>query len=372
MPSDPDKHAQHTRHKKWMDPAAQPGLASIIIPTFNRAELLSEAIASAVAQTHRPLEIIVIDDGSTDHTPDVIKQYQDKLKQHQLKTDSGITLQYHPQPNSGVASARNRGLIESRGEFLQFLDSDDFLHPQKLSLQIAALQRHPECGYLFSGRMFAANPHQWPEIPSADEKVIDSAKFYCRKEVWIVMPGLYRRATCREIGPFSEDMTLGEDEEYNLRVLLATPKLVHLPGTFCAARNHSGPRLTDGLKGRTGLIHSTRMYRRMIESADAAGRLNNAPLVSALTKCLTDNIIEALETGSSDVAHDAIKLCQMLPIELTRRLRLAIFQALGSLPPGTFPHLWHAWLKLRHTVLEIPNREISRLRNTWKSEKRSA
>ena len=338
-----------------MSPDCQPSLASIIIPTFNRASLLGDAIVSAAAQTYRPLEIIVVDDGSTDHTPQVVQHWQD-----QLQTDPNLTLRFIQQPNSGVGSARNRGLIESRGEFIQFLDSDDFLHPQKLTLQIECLHQNPQCGFIISGGMRAGDPPQWPQITVNTANVMDSAEYYCARQVWLTMVGVYRRKTCRQAGPYSVDLTLGEDEEFNLRVLLATAKVIYLPGTLCALRHHSGPRLTDSHKGRTGMIQSVRMYRRMIESARKNRRLNDPRLVSALTKCLTDTAIVAMQTNCPDLAAEALNLCRKLPLPIARRLRLAMYQIFNSLPSGTFPRFWPLWLKLRHAVFETPKAHQAR------------
>jgi hypothetical protein len=103
-------------------------LVSIIIPTYNDGPLLFEAIDSALIQTYQQREIIVIDDGSIDDTGLLLKkQYRNKII-------------YHRQENKGPSSARNMGLRLSSGRYVQFLDADDLLHPDKISLQIRQLQ----------------------------------------------------------------------------------------------------------------------------------------------------------------------------------------------------------------------------------------
>lgn len=94
------------------------------------------------------------------------------------------------------------------------------------------------------------------------------------------------------------------------------------------------------------------MYRRMTESAAMDGRLNNRRLVSVLAACLTDCIINALETGRSDLADDAIKICRMLPIGPGRRFRLAIYHIFNLFPVGIFPRFWSLWLKFRRVAFE--------------------
>jgi len=345
-----------------MNPAGDRGLASIIIPTYNRASLLSEAIASATAQTYRPLEIIVADDGSTDDTAEVVERWRQKLA-----ADPGVTVQYHHQSNAGVSSARNLGLIVSRGEFIQFLDSDDILNPEKLSLQTACLRRHPECGYVFSDWEKMEDPNKWAPICVDEAAITDSAEWYCSPKVMKTMVGLYRRETCFKAGPYSEDMNAGEDKEYNLRALLATSKVAYLPGKSCVCRAHPGPRLTDSHKiGQNRLAFNVRMFRRMIESAAAEGRLGDSRLDRALMRGLTPIIIKALEAGRRDIARDAIEVSGLMPIGASRRVKLAIYQGLSVLPQSLFCPLWEGWLKFRHVVFEIPQRELCRVRNGWK------
>jgi glycosyltransferase involved in cell wall biosynthesis len=107
-------------------------LVSVIIPTYNRSHYLARAINSALAQKYSPLEIIVVDDGSTDNTPNVIASFRDQI----------IPVR---QDNMGVSAARNLGLQIARGEYIAFLDSDDFWAEEKLLEQIRTLEEHPDC-----------------------------------------------------------------------------------------------------------------------------------------------------------------------------------------------------------------------------------
>ncbi len=330
-----------------MNPVGQPDLASIIIPTYNRASLLNEALASAAAQTYRPLEIIVVDDGSTDDTPVVVNHWRERFG-----NDPQVIVRYSHQSNSGVGSARNRGLIESRGDFIQFLDSDDILHSQKLSLHIAALQRHSECGYVFSDWAKLENPHEWAQISVNGATECDSAELYCSPRVSWTMVGVYRRKTCYLAGPYSEDMVSGEDKEFNLRVLLSTARVVYLPGNFCASRDHSSPRITDAYKvGQNSVIFALRLHQRMIESAVAQRRLNDPRLVRSLARGLSSVIIDALAAGRRDLAAEAIEICWKMPVGIGRRIRLILFRILTLLPKGAFQRLWRTWLKVRRAIV---------------------
>jgi glycosyltransferase involved in cell wall biosynthesis len=112
-------------------------LVSVVIPTYNSARYLADAISSALAQTMCDLEIIVVDDGSTDDTPSLMSQYSEPVR-------------YMRQENRGVALARNRGMKESVGQYIAFLDADDTWLPNKLELQLAALKDKPECKACYS------------------------------------------------------------------------------------------------------------------------------------------------------------------------------------------------------------------------------
>ena len=114
-------------------------LVSVIIPTYNRADLLIRAIESALSQTYRNIEVIVIDDGSTDDTRTRVLEYSGDARLH-----------YHFQKNMGVAGARNTGLRIAKGEYVAFLDSDDRWKHWKIELEVAVLERNKEVSLVFS------------------------------------------------------------------------------------------------------------------------------------------------------------------------------------------------------------------------------
>src|SRR5688572_13312922 len=99
-------------------------LISCVVPVFNGERYLSETLESIFAQSYRPLEVIVADDGSTDRTPDTVAGYGDRIR-------------YLKQENAGASAARNLGLEAARGEFIAFLDADDLWHAEKLQRQMA-------------------------------------------------------------------------------------------------------------------------------------------------------------------------------------------------------------------------------------------
>ncbi len=115
-----------------------PVKVSVVIPTYNRARVVGAAIDSALAQTHDRLEIIVVDDGSTDDTAERVGRRRDPR------------LRYVRREHAGVSSARNTGIAAATGDLVSFLDSDDLWKPEKIETEVAALARHPEVGGVFS------------------------------------------------------------------------------------------------------------------------------------------------------------------------------------------------------------------------------
>ncbi len=123
----------------------EPGLVSVVIPTFNRSYILRTAIDSVLNQTYQNIEILVVDDGSTDATAQAVAGYGPKVR-------------YFHQPNGGVSSARNLGLRQARGEFIALLDSDDAWLPWKVEAQLAVFRAMPQVGMVWTD-MTAIDPN---------------------------------------------------------------------------------------------------------------------------------------------------------------------------------------------------------------------
>ncbi len=143
-------------------PQATPRV-SIIIATRNRARLLREALESLRAQTFTDFEAIVIDDGFTDDTREVVGSFHDRFR-------------YIHQANRGRSHARNRGLERARGRYVAFLDDDDLLRPNKLEIQVACLDDDPSVGWVYSSARNVdadARPSHYP-----DYRAVESAWIY--------------------------------------------------------------------------------------------------------------------------------------------------------------------------------------------------
>ena len=124
---------------------------SVIIPTFNRGNYVAQAIDSVLQQTEKDIEVIVVDDDSTDNTREIVESYQDKV--HYIHTEHG-----------GPAHARNVGLKNAQGEYIAFLDSDDLYFPYKVKLQVSLLKKYPEIGMVCTELSAFDDDGYWDEF----------------------------------------------------------------------------------------------------------------------------------------------------------------------------------------------------------------
>jgi glycosyltransferase involved in cell wall biosynthesis len=180
---------------------------SVIIPAYNYARYLSEAIDSVFAQTYPALEVIVVDDGSTDETPAVLAAYGDRIR--------AIRLQ-----NQGVSAARNTGISAARGEYVAFLDADDLWQPAKLEAQMARFDANPNFGLVYCGaESFDAEGQTLHILRDGIEGRV--AINILRHEPVIAAPGsnmIAPRRVAEEIGGFDTRMTGSEDWDFSYRV----------------------------------------------------------------------------------------------------------------------------------------------------------
>ncbi|HXJ78360.1 MAG TPA: glycosyltransferase family A protein [Candidatus Methylomirabilis sp.] len=196
-----------------------PGV-SVIVPAYNRERYLGAALESALGQDHQPLEIIVVDDGSTDGTARVARSF------------TGVRYLY--QSNQGAASARNAGIAASRGEHLAFLDSDDVWAPEKLRLQVDALRQHPGVGYCLTRLQNFLEPGcpvpSWigPEQFSRAEFGIGTCTLMARREVF------------DRVGGFDPQYRWASDKDWFFRAKDARIALAILPEVLVHRRIHDG------------------------------------------------------------------------------------------------------------------------------------
>jgi hypothetical protein len=179
-------------------------LVSIVIPCYNQGRYLGEAIESARRQTHEAVEVIVVDDGSTDDTARVAAAHP--------------AVRYLHQRNAGTAAARNRGLAGSGGEFLLFLDADDRLLPDAVARGVDYLARHPGAAFV-TGHVRLIHADGTPDVvPTQEHEPAGYAALLRWNYIWTPGVVLYRRAVLDGLGGFDPAAAGSADFDVNIRI----------------------------------------------------------------------------------------------------------------------------------------------------------
>lgn len=221
-----------------MNKMAQP-LVSILVPCYNAGRWIRDTLDSVLTQTWPNIEIVVVDDGSTDNTASIIEGLESKR------------IRLVKQPNSGAAAARNRAFGESGGEFIQYLDADDLLSPNKIFLQMRRLIEQPDCVAMGEWARFRADPKEAIFTPDETWQDLEPIEWLVR--AWhegggMLYPALWLapRQVLLRAGPWRNELSLNDDGEYFARVLLASKKVLFCPG----ARTYYRSGIAGSLSGR--------------------------------------------------------------------------------------------------------------------------
>jgi glycosyltransferase involved in cell wall biosynthesis len=213
-------------------------LASIIIPCYNNGAFLRDAIASALAQTYPLTEVIVIDDGSTDDSPDILRTFGDRIR-------------WKTQPNQGAPTARNRGLALAQGTYIKFLDADDVLLPNAIEQQVQQSQKIPgDCKAIVYGEALWVDQHRNPisgyslRARQPDEDAITHILTACP----LTSCPLHKRDYLLEVNGFDPTLPRGQEHDLHLRLALAGVEFIYYPDVIYEYRNYGN---SDRISNRT-------------------------------------------------------------------------------------------------------------------------
>ena len=214
------------------------GLVSTIVPVHNRPGLFRDAVASVLAQTYRPIEVMVVDDGSTDDTGRAADS---------LAAEHPAEVRVLHQKNTGPGMAREAGRQAARGEFIQYLDSDDLLMPKKFEWQVTGLKEHVGCGVAYGQTRYrqidsAAGSGPWKRTGERIDRMFPS---FLRSRWWGTSTPLYRRILTDAAGPWLA-LSSEEDWEYDCRLAATGVRLFYVPEFISEERDHRGVRLSRG------------------------------------------------------------------------------------------------------------------------------
>lgn len=206
------------------------GVVSTVIPVHNRATLLVDAIDSVLAQTYRFNEIIIVDDGSTDETAAVAQGFAAR--------HPGV-VRYLRLERGREWRARNHGLAMATGEFVQFLDSDDLLAPEKLATQVAALRAHPECGisYCYVREYAMGDPPPRRPARRTGDTFATLFPALLHGRIWPYPSPLFRRAVLDAAGGGFLDLSAYPDWELECRIAANGVRLHHCRSFLAETRN---------------------------------------------------------------------------------------------------------------------------------------
>jgi GT2 family glycosyltransferase len=330
-------------------------IVSVVIPCYNQSRFLSTAIESVLAQSWRPTEIIVVDDGSTDSTAAVADQY-------------GGRLTYHYKPNGGLASARNFGIRHATGTFLAFLDSDDWWHPRFLETVIGVLRHRQGPGLAYCRQQ----PVDQSGVPLATAVMNDAI---VGNLVTALIAGnrvtadavVVDAASVLRVGGFDESLRSNEDWDLWLRLAENGVPFIFVPRTLAYYRQHSG-----GLHLDLGPMY--RSYVAVLEKHARARR--DAAFRQAHREAMARGLsLQAVHAVSAHGVENALGLA----CEVARAYHeevtgcpdhfVAMIDALSTTGPAgdganACPHSLGAFAMLRTLPRALPSREYNELVGT--------
>lgn len=239
-------------------------IISIIIPCYNAERWISEAIDSCLSQTYQNVEIIVVDDGSTDGSLAVIRSYGDKIK-------------YLTGPNSGGSHARNRGIAIANGKYILFLDADDLIGPNTIKILIQCEQSWK--GFLVTCDWFHAIQlnGQWEIKPSSHlpaENDRDYIRYWLQGYYIPCHAILWTRQLLEELGGWDESLSYNDDGDLVLRALINDIKIVYAQGGQAIYRHHESHKSVGKSLSSTAIKSGLQVLEKVEISLSNQGRLD--------------------------------------------------------------------------------------------------
>ncbi|MFH1985710.1 MAG: glycosyltransferase [Pseudomonadota bacterium] len=231
---------------------------SVVIPTYNCEKFLQKAINSVLSQTYSNIEIIVVDDGSTDNTKEMVNNIESNI------------LRYYYQDNSGPGSARNHGIEKALGSYISFLDADDYFHPENIEYKINIFENNPNIEWLFSDVVFVDTVGNEICLGSEYFKNDYTSNKFKEKKIFkallesgnfINTSGIIVRRNCfKNIGMFDENQLLHQDYLQWLRLSYAYPNFIYIkkPLSYMTRRTTSWGNI-----GVKSFIERLKLYEKI-------------------------------------------------------------------------------------------------------------
>ena len=275
-----------------------------MVPVYNRKAFIAEAIQSVQGQTYECWELVVVDDGSTDGSQEVVRQLASQ--------DNRIKLLLRDREPKGAPSCRNIGAKAAAGDYIIFLDSDDLLAPWCLEQRVACFLQHPEADFLtFSMLTFERNTEDAKTLWNISTPERGLVRFRPGDAVWQTSGPIYRKDFFQFLGGFAEDLPYWQDYEFHVRTLVERPtykKYLHLPPDCYNRRHSEGSISQQGFHSEEKLLTRITIYQdimRLVEQRQLLDNVTGTAIVvfsfNQARKLVVDhkNLIAALVSGST-------------------------------------------------------------------------
>ena len=284
-----------------------PELVSILIPAYNAEKWIRQTVESALKQTWVSKEIIIVDDGSKDRTLDIAKTFE-----------SGA-VKIVRQKNNGASSARNRAFTLSKGAFIQWLDADDLLAPDKISVQMDAANREKSTFILYSGS-HGVFYHRYnkakfrPDSLWQDLSPVEWLITNCLENLWMNPAGwLVSRAITEKAGPWNEQLSMDDDGEYFARVVATSERVKFVGESRCYYRQSGFKQVSRTIseKALSSLFLSATLRIQSLMFLEDSERTRKASLA------LLETSLPHFYPENSDILQKIADLAKELGGELT-------------------------------------------------------
>ncbi len=306
---------------------------SVVVPAYNVSHYIEDALRSLQHQSFKEFEVLIVDDGSTDNTAEIVKPY--------VKSDPRFQL--WQKQNGGLSSARNHGIRHARGEYIALLDGDDVYHPDKLARHVATLNHHPEVGVVYSASQAIRDDGKPTPIYLSGKPVHSEPllALLCKNFIGHGSNAVFRRSLINEVGEFDETLRSSEDIDFWLRIATTRKwQFYREKSTLCYYRvRPSGlsfnvaqmQRCTEQVI-QSAYQRSPQLVKPMLPTAYAYmyRYLARLSLQGGNLDQASHFIDKALACNWSIFYRDPRSLLTLLAVRLAPLAKLGIRQALGS------------------------------------------
>ena len=271
---------------------------SILIPCFNAEDYVGEAIESALNQTYRDIEVVVVDDGSKDGSVEVLKSFGERIR-------------YEAAPNRGACAARNRAFELSQGVFVQYLDADDLLCPEKIETQLPLLKNGPADLVFCKGYIFGDGKPERPKKRAIKDPTGIDPFVYCLSQGLATEGPLIKRSIIEKVGGFDEALRRGQEWDFHVRLAAAGARIALVPEHLYRHRHDDRPgRIT---RRKIDKDYFTKHFITLGKKLRDQDRyLLNQERATAFCSLLVSSAVGSFRDGDRAIAKEAFALAESL------------------------------------------------------------